>query len=157
MGGDNRARNGASLIEAMVACLVLACLAVGAAALFARSQADVATQRNKRAVLEAVQGRMEELRRCAYADLAPPTQDYAVHYLAGAPGSWTHQATDPNEGCVANGLTLPVTTTVQYRDVDTSDATDTYDYLHVTIRAAYRLATPDDRVLLDTFIAPHPE
>jgi prepilin-type N-terminal cleavage/methylation domain-containing protein len=153
--GSNRATGrrarGGTLIEVMVACVILSIIALGGAAYLYHARATDLAQRNKRVALEAVNSRLEDIRAAAYGDIKPQTQDYAVHYLKKAGSVWQHSSTNPAETATINGMPLPLTTTVQYMDIDGGGAS--YDYVHVKVAAGYRVGQPDT-VTLETYVAP---
>ncbi|MDF7808434.1 prepilin-type N-terminal cleavage/methylation domain-containing protein [Pontiellaceae bacterium B12219] len=67
---NNRSqRSGFSLIETMVALLLLSIIAVGGAALMQRTGMTVAQQNNKRAALAAAERRLEQLRAQPYSNI----------------------------------------------------------------------------------------
>ena len=84
-----RPRAGATLVEVMIACVILLVMAVGGAAYLYQSGAILVTQRNKRVALETGNTRLEEIRATGYTALTAlvPT-DYDVHYLRKVGGSW---------------------------------------------------------------------
>lgn len=147
-----RARRGATLVEVMIACVVLMVMAVGGAAYLYQSCTTLAAQRNKRIALEAGNARVEEIRATRYTDLKNLlTVDYAVHYLRRVAGAWQVSSGDPNETVNINGTSLPMTTTVQFLDID--GGVSSYDGLAVTVSTAYRAGIAD-RVILRSIYAP---
>ena len=146
------ARAGATLVEVMFACIILAIMAVGGAAYLYQSRASLAMQRSKRVALEAGNARLEETRATAYTNLTSLiAADYTLHYLRKIGGAWQVSSADPGETVNINGALLPLTTTVQYQDVD--GGASSYDCLMVVVGAAYRLGTTD-RVALQSIYAP---
>jgi len=146
-------RHGASLVETMFAILLLTILALAGASYLYHAKAQIGRQRTRRAVLEAVNGRLEAIRALHY-DLARPQafiQDYAVYHLSRLGTNWVHSATDPLETMVVNGITLPVSSTVQFMDLD--GGVLSYDYIKVAAGAGFRSGT-SDRLMLESYYAP---
>ena len=66
-----RRRDGATLIEVMLASIILAILALAGGAFVYRSRADIALQKNRRVAVELVNARLEALMYdWTYADVA---------------------------------------------------------------------------------------
>lgn len=145
-------RSGATLIEILVACLILAVVAVGTAACLSLSQGATAVQRNRRTAMELANSRLEELRAASY-DSIKPSQNYSVYYITRqASGTWTTPTTtDPGETVSVNGATKPITTKVQFVDADGGAAT--YDCLRLTVTVQYG-RNASDGVTLETLESP---
>lgn len=143
----------ASLVETLFAILLLTILALTGGAYLYHAKAQIAQQRNRRAILETVNGRLEAIRALHYDRAKPQTTlpDYNVYYLSRQGTNWVHSTTDPLETAVVNGLTLSLSSTVQFQDLDSG--LPSYDYLKLTARAAYRLGS-DDRLTLESYYAP---
>lgn len=146
-------REAASLVETLIALLLLTILALAGGAYLYHAKAQIAQQRTRRAVLETVNGRLEAIRALHYELAKPQTAapDYNVYYLSRPGTNWVHSATDPQETVVVNGLTLPLSSTVQFMDLDSG--LPSYDYIRITAGAGYRLGT-DDRLRLESYYAP---
>ena len=145
-------RAGTTLVETMIACIILAIMALGGASYLYQSRASLAMQRNKRAALEVGNARLEEIRATSYAMLTSLfATDYNLHYLRKVGGAWQASSADPGETASINGSLLPQATTVQYQDVD--GGASSYDCLGVIVKTAYRLGS-SDRVKLQTIYAP---
>ena len=69
---DN-ARGGGTLVEVMIAAVVLMVIALAGGAFLYHGRANVAIQKNKRVALEVANSRLEDLRASAYDDIKPPT------------------------------------------------------------------------------------
>ncbi len=154
--GPVRNSNGAglTLVEVMIAIVILTVMALGSAAFLYHSQVGIFYQGNKRVALEAANSRLEEIRASQYDDIKP-TEDYDIHYLSpdlsGQVGDWTPADNDPGETKNINGRTLPIVTKVRYMDIDGEP--DSYDYIRITVSMGYR-AGIDDTVTLETFCFP---
>jgi hypothetical protein len=142
--GDRR-RQGATLIEVMVAALILATLAIAGGALLHRVRAMLYHERNLRVATDLAAGRLEELRGAPFAQLAPV--DTTPHYPARSNDVWVLLASDPGETVTLNGRIFPVTTTLWLPEAG--------DALHVRARVEVAYGPePDTRVRMDTRLAP---
>jgi len=144
-------REGSTLVEVMVSSLLLAIIAVGSAAYMYHAHADVLKARNQRVALEESNLRLEELRVSGYDEIKPPMQNFSVYFLGKSGTNWVHSSTDPNETVLVNGLTMPMSTTVRYLDVD--GGLPSYDYVQATVRTTYRINRPED-MMLETYFVP---
>ena len=144
-------RSGASLIEVLVACLILAIVAIATAACLYQSRAQASIQRNRRTAMEFANARLEALRNAPYTVIQPPTQTYTAYYLDDITGSWRVSASDQGETVTLSGRSLPMTTTVQYMDADGGAAS--YDCLRITVHVWYRDGA-NDVVRLQTIRSP---
>jgi hypothetical protein len=113
----------------MVACLILAFVAVAGAAYLAHGKAAVVHQKNRRTALEFANSRLETLTGMPYDALKNLT-----------PGSI-------QETFNLNGKLLPMESVFVYSTVVTNA-------IEVSVSVAYRGDLPDDRVSLTTLIAP---
>jgi len=142
---------GLTLVEVMIAIVILMVMALGNAVFLYHSQVGIFTQGNKRVALEAASSRLEEICASDYNDIEPPEKNYDVYYLSGQVGGWTLTDNDPGETRNINGKTLPIVTEVRYMDID--GGTDSYDYVQITVSTGYRTGT-NDMVTLETFRFP---
>jgi len=152
--GPVRNSNGAglTLVEVMIAIVILTVMALGSAAFLYHSQVGIFYQGNKRVALEAAGSRLEEIRASQYNDINDiMTSDYNTHYLSGQVGNWVLADSDPGETKNINGRTLPIVTRVRYMDIDGEP--DSYDYIRITVSMGYR-AGIDNTVTLETFCFP---
>ena len=145
------ARGGSTLVEVIVACVILAVIAIATASCLYLARGGTTVQRNRRSAMELANSRMEELRSAAYPSIAPPTLTYAVQYLDRIGGVWHASATDPNETVVIGGIARPMVTTVQYVDADGGSAS--YDCLRLKVVVQYR-GNAGDVVILETIESP---
>jgi prepilin-type N-terminal cleavage/methylation domain-containing protein len=142
---------GFTLVEVMVAIVILMVMALGSAAFLYHSQVGISTQGNKRVALEAASSRLEEIRASQYDSIKPPANNYNVYYLSGQAGDWTLAENDPGETRNINGKTLPIVTKVRYMDIN--GGPDSYDYVQITVSTGYRTDI-NDMVTLETFRFP---
>lgn len=146
-----RARAGTSVVEIMIASVVLAVLALGAAASIEKTRIGTTQQRNRRTALEMANSRLEQLRQAGYAQIKPSALNYNTYYLANTGGTWTISSSDPGEQVNLYGNSRPLRTQVQYVDVD--GGSTSYDGLKLVVRVQY-LAGSDSFVELETLKSP---
>lgn len=151
MNRDRSSRRGATLVEIIVAILILSILAVaGAVSLhYARSTASV--QKQRRLATEIAGSRLEELRAASYAAIRPPAADYTVRYLTRSGTVWTVSNPAVTENVQVGELTRPMETTVQF--VDSDGASASYDALRLTVSVQY-YANAASWVILETIKSP---
>ena len=144
-------RHGSTLVEVLVACLILAIIAVGTAACLYLSQGAIAVQKNRRTATELASSRLEELRAAPYASICPSAKNYNLYYIDRITGSWRVGTTSQGETVKVNGTARPMTTTVRYVDADGGSAT--YDCLRLTVTIQFGRGALDT-VTLETLEAP---
>lgn len=133
---------GATLMEVMIAMIILAIMATAGAAYLHFSRASLAVQRNKRTALEAANTRMEDIRSTTYTALTSLFPlDYSTRYLRRVAGAWQVSLSDPGETVNINGSLLPVATTIRYLDMD--GGVSSYDCFEIVVNAAYRPDSSD--------------
>ncbi len=137
----------ATLVEVLVAMVILLAVVVGAGAMLYFPSGDIAIQKNKRVTLEVANARLERLSGADYDNITPLAYDYSIYYINGS--DWFVYETDPGETVNINGIDMPMTTMVQY--VDDDGGTDSYDYLRLEVQVGFR---PDSnqRVSLVTYV-----
>ena len=147
---------GATLIEVMLAMLILLIVAVGGAAFLYHSSSRIAIQRNKRVALEEANSCLEEMRISGYTVIEPTAlgypADWSAHGIKKAGTGWIRNDTD-DETVTINGIVLPITTTVQYVDAQGEVPPNSYDYILAVVRIGYRVGS-DERVRLETYFIP---
>jgi type II secretory pathway pseudopilin PulG len=146
-------RIGTTLIEVMLALLILTIVALGVASYIYYSRASVYAQRDRLSVLELVVGRLEQLRADAIDDVSPPSENYTLYYMVwnDADGDWDFSTSETDETITVNSRPYLMTTTVQYEDIDGGSAS--YDILHFVVSMQYRTGS-DDVIALRTYRAP---
>jgi len=154
--------SGTTLVEVMISMVIILVLVVGGAAFIYYASRDIGFERNRVVALQVANSRLEELRADLYAKIIPQDLDgnlyynYNLYYINYDVNNkkWVFNSIDPNDTVSINKLSnLPITTTVQYVDVEPADAIVSYDYVHVTVSVAYRLGS-SDIVKLETYIGP---
>lgn len=147
----NKTGSGMTLIEIMVAIVILSILAVGGAAAAHMSRRTIIIQRNRREAIGRAHHRLEMLRAAKYSQLAPATLDYTSYYVAtNIAGTLIVQASDPGQTDTVGGLVVPVETRLQYVDIDGGALS--FDGLRLYVSVGYH-PDPDDKVELETFYA----
>ena len=145
------ARAGGTLVEVMVSCLILAVIAVATAACLYYAREQTSVQRNRRTAMELANSRLEEIRGAPYSDVSPSSHNYDTNFLDRMSGSWRLSNADQGETVTIGGRTRPITTTVQYMDVDGGSAT--YDGLRIAVSVGYS-GGAEDVVRLATIRSP---
>jgi type II secretory pathway pseudopilin PulG len=125
-------RSGATLVEVIMACLILGILAIAATESIRYSKSMTITQRNRRTATDIANGRLEDVRSVSYTNVASGTVNGTVRYLRRNASSWSILNSDPGETVVVNGRTRPIVTTVQYIDAD--GGATSYDCLRILVR-----------------------
>lgn len=99
---------GFSLVEVMVAVLILTIVAMGGAALMQRAGSTVAIQKNKRAAITAATRRLEQLRTEPYENLDGGKKD--EWYIRGPfkDGSFGVVSKKPTQTISINGVKRPI-------------------------------------------------
>ena len=153
--GHRRGEYGSTLVEVMIAVLVLLTIAMAGGAFLLHSRSQLSIQRNKRIMLEECNRRLETIRATGYSaitNLLP--RNTSTHYLRIEDGDVDYSASDPGETVripPAGGIQYPVTTTVQFMDVD--GGTVSLDYLFIRVQGNY-LVNSTDAVTLETNFGP---
>ena len=137
-----------TLVEILVAAVILMIIAMGSAAYIYQARAGIVTQRNKRIAIVAASSRLEELRATQYGSITNLIPfDYATRHLRRLGPGWQVSEGDPGETVNINGTALPISTFVRYLDID--GGMNSYDCLQMTVSVGYRPGVPD-RVTLQT-------
>lgn len=123
---------GATLVEVMLACAVLAILAVAGAEYLYRGQATVTAQKHRRLAMEVANSRMETIRGTPYGSLKEIT-----------PGSY---ATNVSIG----GIVLPVTNSLAFFDIGSGVTTGA---IQAVVSVGYDPRS-DGRIVLKTLMSP---
>jgi len=133
--------------------MILVVLVLGVASFIYYGRSSVYAQRDRLAVLELVNGRLEQLRAEPYTTFSGRlASNYKVYWLRLEGGSWEIYASERQQNLpVNNARSYPSTTTVQYSDADGGAAS--YDMLKFTVRMEYRMGS-SDAIALSTYRAP---
>ena len=156
---------GGSLIEILIAVLVIALTVLGVFGFFSYGIGGIKTQGNSRASLQQASARLDQLLAANVVSLNPPDGssihpvDGTVRWLtcSGSPCTWTLSTTQTAETVPVNGLgNRRMETTVQWID-DPSAGTSALDVLKLTVKVWFSTVTTDDdfhRVELRTLRTP---
>lgn len=143
-------RSGTTLIEVMLAIVILLIMALAGASFIFYSSGQIGIEKNKRVAMELANARLEEMRFASYVSIAPG-HDYYVHKIKkSGSGGWDIDYTGADENVTINNMSLPIVTTVQYVDEDGGFAS--YDYLKVDVEVNYSARDASQKVMLTTFI-----
>lgn len=145
MKENTSSQSGATLVELVVAMLILSILAIAGAASMQLSRGMAAVQRDHRTALEVANGRLEDVREASFDAIRPTSMNYNTFYLSRTGAHWRVTSSDPDEKMLVNGRARPITTTVRYVDVDGGAAS--YDALRVSVRLQYHGSTSSVVVL----------
>lgn len=148
---DRRGKSGMTLVEVLIASVILLVIATGAGSYMYGSRRDAGLQRLKRVAVEVANARLELVRGSGYDNVKPTTQSFAAIYLNGTSGTLVRGSSNPNETFSVHGVVLPIVTTVQYVDID--GGSSSYDALKVVVQVGVRLGS-SERIRLETFVSP---
>ena len=143
---------GTSIVEVMLAVTILSILAIAGTSFFYHSRSGIERIRNRRVAMESAVSRLEALRQAAFTTIAPTNETYTLQYLQRTNNTWLASETDPGETVLVNGRSMPITTTIQYLDLE-EDENASYDYLQARVEVGYRVGG-DERVALESRISP---
>ena len=144
-------RCGATLVEVLMACVILAVIAVGTAACLYLSRGASAAQRDHRTALALANSRLEEVRSAPYTSVArTTTYSFTPYYIDRIGGTWHMTATDPGETVTVGASVRPMTTKAVF--VDAHGGASSYDCIRVTVSVQYR--GNNEWVTLETLRAP---
>jgi type II secretory pathway pseudopilin PulG len=142
---------GTTLIEVLMAVLLLALLAVAGGAHLYHARAIVATQRNRLLALELTTSRLEQIRASRPAAIEPPGP--GLYYLEPTLTDWAISTDDPGETVTLNHHVYPIQSTIEWQDLNLQPGVASNKYLQITVTTAYRPEN-DEAVTLSTFYAP---
>lgn len=143
------ARRGSTLVETMLACLILAIVALAGAEYLFRGRTALIIQKNRRLALEAANSRMEEWRATPYGDVTNllPSASYATVYACRSGAAWGNGI----DSASIAGIAYTMTNALQYVDLDGGGAS--YDAVRITVSVSYS-ASVKDQVTVQTLVAP---
>lgn len=144
-------RAGFSLLEVMVALLVLGVLAIGGASMIMRTGETVARQRLKRVAIEAANRRIEEVRATYNYDInaLPPDGLYLVHNVVSNDlYTFVPRDGDVNETIeIIQGVKMPIITKVMPVPIPATAYFTNATCLEIGVRVVYRPELGDDEAL----------
>jgi len=143
-------KRGGTLIEILLACLILAIMAVSGATAIYQTASGLTDQKNRRIALGVANSRLEDIRATPYTVLtALISQNYNTNTIKKVGNAFV---AGTGETVSIGGKTMSMTNTIQYVDAD--GGTGTYDYLRVTVSVQYPLRSGSDVVRLQTAEGP---
>lgn len=156
-------RHYASLVEVLVAVLLLTILAVAAGSYITHTRTMMVVQRDKRAALSVAEARLEDLRasRANFFDQLSGSSSGTYYVVTPDSSEWIKDdgedwdltpaaAGEASENVEINRRQMAMTTTAECLDVDGFG--DTCDYVAITVRVRYRLQS-EDEVMIQTRMA----
>lgn len=143
-----KARHGSTLIEIMVATLLLAVLAVAGGAYLYHARATVSMQRNRLIATEIAASRMELIRMSRPVEIEPPGP--GSYHVRRVGSNWVHSLEDPGDSVSMNQHEFAVRSRLEWQS--TPDL-GTNRCLRVTVTVEYRPDT-GDTVTLSTLHTP---
>lgn len=141
-------KSGSSLVEVMVACVILAIIAVAGAEYLYHGQATLVVQTNRRIALEVANSRLEDIRGARYASLTNGLGNNLNSQSVRKNG--TNWILGSGEKVSIGGALRSIQTTFQFVELD--GVSPPYDALNVTVSVGYKSDT--DLVTLRTLVAP---
>ena len=140
-------QRGTSLVEVMVAIVVLTVVALGMGGYLFVNQAALSLQRDRTVALEIANGRLEELRALSFDTLTAllPATNYSTYYFYKlGPQSWTNSSQTLFESTNINGATASLLTAIRL--------TNPSNYLDIAVSVALcRANNLTNQVVLETF------
>ena len=143
-------QQGMTLIEVMIACLMILTSMIVGGAIFSFLYVNMSEQSNRRAAIEYANNRLEQLRALDAGAIQPPALTTNLYYLAEEEGEWRHSASDPDEQITIFGRHFPIRTTLCYMNLDGDSSS--YDGLHLTVHIKYG-AMNERSIKIETFYA----
>lgn len=130
---NTKRASGFSLIEVMVAVVVLSVLVVGSAAIIYQAGGTIAIQNNRRAAISVASGRLEQLDGMLYEDIRSNSGGSYYITLSGDKVS-----SAPDEMVLINGRNRPVVVEAQTVFLTFPDR----EFVRVEARVQYRSGVP---------------
>ncbi|MEK6732802.1 MAG: hypothetical protein AABY55_04170 [Candidatus Omnitrophota bacterium] len=144
-------KDGGTLVESMLAIVFLLLLIIAGASFLYYGSANIIIEGNKRLAIEAANSRLEEIFYSDYTAIAPaPADDWDIHNIKKAGGNWVIDGAN-DEVVTIHNITVPITTTVQYVDLEGDSPQNSFDYLRVVVSVGYRV-NANERVILETYV-----
>ena len=143
---------GTTLVEAILAMVILAVFVISVAAFNYYAAMFVNTYGRKAQALQLANNRLEELRSSTPAI----PLDYSLHYVIKDKTDitdWVVSSTPPSpvETISINGVNMPIVTTVQYFDATPGNGISTYDYFLTDVQVTYKV-NPQQTIEIQTYI-----
>jgi prepilin-type N-terminal cleavage/methylation domain-containing protein len=150
-------KSGFTLVEVLVASLIIVILVIGGAAALYHTGSNVISQGNKRIALEIASQRLELAKANTYTDIAPNEYDTDNKYYL-KPSKWVPDilvvsATSAAESITVGDITYKLRTKVLRHSKDEGTVGFDDECLQITATVEYS-ATTGETVELDTLILP---
>jgi hypothetical protein len=145
----NSGAGGSTLVEVLLAALLLTTLILAGASFLYQSRTTVGVQRNRRMAIAFASSRLEDLRASRYGEITP--QFGERDFIARNGTNWVHSESDPGEVARINGIGMPTATVVEYLDIEKDG--NSRDAVRIRTSVNYRLGT-DARVEFETIRSP---
>lgn len=147
--GNKKKKSGFSLIEIMVASLLIAVLAIGGAVVLYHTGAVVGDQELKRQAIDQAIARMELVKRTRYQIMNPPTTD--TYYYIDSDQDDLLESNELNLSQIAETQKqFPMFTSI--RRVPPPSPLSEAEYLVVNVTVSYNREL--EQVILESLIAP---
>lgn len=149
----HESEDGFSLVELMVALIIIALVIVGGGMFFFHGRVNVIREAHRRAALLVASQRLEALKAANWDDIALDPPSYQLYYITYSSG-WVKNMseTKDTEVPVDNLSDGEMVTEAQWVDDDGAGG-DSYDYLEVTVTVEWTDNTTNT-VSLTSLIAP---
>jgi len=150
----HESEDGFSLVELMVALIIIALVIVGGGMFFFHGRVNVIREAHRRAALLVASQRLEVLKAANWDDIALTSPlSYDPYYITYSSG-WVKNLSEAKdtEVPVDNLSDGEMVTDAEWVDDDPGDGNDTYDYLKVTVTVEWTDNTTNT-VSLSTVIA----
>ena len=152
-----RRNQGATLIELLVALIIISLAAISSLGFFSYGLGGMGTQGSRRAALEQARERLEQLMQTSVLSIKPP--DTTIRWLtcAGSPCVWALSGAqpDPLELVLVDDFSRPIESTVQLVNDPTNDTDGTVpspDALELGVKVWFTPDTGTDDDLNRVFI-----
>ena len=149
--GNNR---GTSLIEVMIALLLIALVILGGGMFFFYGRVNIVREAHRRAALLVASQRLEALKAADWDDIALLSSlSYQPYYITHS-SDWALNLSETKETVTVDNLSdAQRVTEAQWVDDNRDDSIDTYDYLKITVIVEWSDPAPN-RVRLTSLVAP---
>jgi len=145
--------SGVTLIEVMIALIIIALIILGGGMFFFYGRVNIIREAHRRAAVLVASQRVEALKAADWDDIALDPPSYQLYYITYSSGWSINPSETKDTGVEVDNLSDgEMLTEAQWRDDD--GASDSYDYLEVTVTVEWSDSTTNT-VSLTTLIASH--
>ena len=146
-------QSGTTLIEVMIALLIIALITLGGGMFFFHGRVNIIRESHRRAALLVASQRLEALKAADYKKIALNDPSYQPYYITHG-SDWALNLSETKDTVTVDNLSDgQMLTEAQWRDDDPDDSNDSYDYLKITVAVEWSDSTTNT-VSLTTLIAP---